>query len=654
MPRWRNWQTRNVEVVVEATPCWFKSSSGHTAGTKFLESLVARFCTSASVLYCCFCVVLLLLPYTTSRSQRHEPELLAFIALNLNRGKLVFPDIMSIQFLAGVFSVLVHLSYALILCSLAKEGNVATSPDITRHEASPVGGDIASEKILVLDFGSQYSRLIARRVRDQNVYCEIIRHDLSAEAIAKKKPTAIILSGGPASVYEDKAPKCDPELFQLGLPILAICYGMQLACHSLGGEVKHSAAREFGRAKLKVGSDHGLLSGLPNETDVWMSHGDQVQDISSSFIPLASTSTCPFAAVQHTSLPIYGLQFHPEVTHTTLGNQILRNFLYNVCGCTGKWLIADFAEQTIARMREVVGDQRVICGLSGGVDSAVTAALLYKAIGSQLSCILVDNGLLRKDEQSAVLSEFTDHFQTDLHVVQAEDRFLEALSGITEPQEKRKRIGYLFIDCFKEEAEKIKDAKFLAQGTLYPDVIESGAAPDGPADTIKLHHNVGGLPEQLGFELLEPLRDLFKDEVRKLGLELGLPEHLVWRHPFPGPGLAVRCLGEVTKEKLEVLREADHIVVSEIKDAGLYRQTSQAFAVLLPVQSVGVMGDARTYENAIAIRSVDTDDFMTADWSHLPYELLGRISNRIINEVRGVNRVCYDVSSKPPATIEWE
>ena len=529
----------------------------------------------------------------------------------------------------------------------AKESNVS-------QKATANPQTIADEKVLVLDFGSQYAQLIARRVREQNVYCEIVRHDLPAEVIRAKQPVGIILSGGPSSVYAPGAPKCDPALFELGIPVLGICYGMQLACESLGSKVGHCQSREYGRATVRISQPGDLLAGLPSTMDVWMSHGDQVNEVSSEFEALAATNSCPYAAVRHRRLPVYGLQFHPEVTHTPLGGSILHNFLYAVCRCQGLWHLADFAQQTIERLRSQIGDQRVICGLSGGVDSAVTAALLYKAIGPQLSCILVDNGLLRKDEQAAVLAEFTNHFQTDLHVVRAEDRFLQALAGITEPQEKRRRIGYLFVDCFKEEAVKIQGAKYLAQGTLYPDVIESGAAVDGPAATIKLHHNVGGLPEQLGFDLVEPLRDLFKDEVRKLGLELGLPEQLVWRHPFPGPGLAVRCLGEVTREKLDILREADHIVVSEIKAAGLYRQTSQAFAVLLPVQSVGVMGDARTYENAIAVRSVNTDDFMTADWSHLPYELLARISSRIINEVRGVNRVCYDISSKPPATIEWE
>jgi GMP synthase (glutamine-hydrolysing) len=518
----------------------------------------------------------------------------------------------------------------------------------------PAEGRVADERVLVLDFGSQYAQLIARRVREQNVYCEIVRHDISAEQVRRHKANGLILSGGPNSVYESGAPKCDPAIFDLGIPVLGICYGMQLACETLGGKVDRAPAREYGRARVSITSHADLFAGLPEEMDVWMSHGDQVSQVSDEFEPLARTSTCPIAAVRHKTRPVFGLQFHPEVTHTPLGGTVLHNFLMTVCGLRGTWKLGEFARETTEQIRRHVGNDRVICGLSGGVDSAVTAALIYAAIGPQLSCILVDNGLLRKDEQAAVIAEFTRHFKTDLHVVRAEDRFLETLSGITEPQEKRRRIGHAFIECFKEEALKIKGVKYLAQGTLYPDVIESGAAQDGPAATIKLHHNVGGLPAELGFELIEPLRDLFKDEVRRLGLELGLPEDLVWRHPFPGPGLAVRCLGEVTRPKLEVLREADSIMIQEVKAAGLYRSTSQAFAVLLPVQSVGVMGDARTYENVIAIRCVNTDDFMTADWSHLPYDLLARISTRIINEVKGVNRVCYDISSKPPATIEWE
>jgi GMP synthase (glutamine-hydrolysing) len=511
------------------------------------------------------------------------------------------------------------------------------------------------EVIPVLDFGGQYTQLIARRVREQGVFSELVRPDISPQELrAKENVKGLILSGGPSSVYEPDAPKADPKIFEMGLPILGICYGMQLGAHVLGGQVKPSRAREFGRAKLRVTSDDPLLRGMPRETTVWMSHGDQVFELPSDFVPLAATPTCPLAATKHKSRPFYGVQFHPEVTHTPRGEQVFHNFLYEICKCQGNWSMGNFVEQTIKRVREQIGNAKVICGLSGGVDSSVTAALLHKAIGEQLVCIFVDNGLLRKGERPLVESTFRDHFHINLRVHDATEQFLSALKSVTDPQQKRKIIGKAFIDAFEREAKSIEGARFLAQGTLYPDVIESGHGHAGVSANIKLHHNVGGLPADLGFELVEPLRELFKDEVRQVGEVLGLPEQIVWRHPFPGPGLAVRVIGEITRDRLDILREADEIVLEELIAANLYRKTAQVFAVLLPIGTVGVMGDARSYDSVIAIRAVESKDFMTADWARIPFEVLATMSNRIINEVRGVNRVVYDISTKPPATIEWE
>jgi GMP synthase (glutamine-hydrolysing) len=513
---------------------------------------------------------------------------------------------------------------------------------------------MSRQTIAILDFGSQYGQLIARRVREHNVYSRICRADIKADELAALPVKGLILSGGPASVYEKNAPKCDPRIFDLGVPILGICYGMQLGCQTLGATIVPAKKREYGRTNLAILDKTDLFANLPDSITAWASHGDQIGESSSDFLKLATTDTCPFAAVRHKEKPFFGVQFHPEVSHTPKGPHILKNFLYDICGCDGDWRMSDFVSETTEAVRTQVGDAKVICGLSGGVDSSVVASLIHKAIGDKLVCIFVDNGLLRKNERQSVVATFRNHFHMDLRVVDWSRQFLKKLTGVTDPQKKRKIIGHEFIEAFKSEARKIPNAKFLAQGTLYPDVIESGHKDGNPAANIKLHHNVGGLPAELGFELIEPLRDLFKDEVRVVGEYLGLPEDIVWRHPFPGPGLAVRIIGDVTPERLEILRAADEILIDEIKSAGLYRKVSQALTVLLPISTVGVMGDERTYENVVAVRAVDSVDFMTADFSQIPHETLALIASRIINEVRGVNRVVYDISSKPPATIEWE
>ncbi len=522
-----------------------------------------------------------------------------------------------------------------------------------------VATSLHDEVVPILDFGGQTAQLIARRVRDAGVYSTLVHPTIPAPELAAMKPKGIILSGGPASVYEPGAPRCDPAILSLGVPVLGICYGMQLVCQLLGGAVEGGHDREFGRASLHIQDRADLLGAIPERTTVWMSHGDRVTSLDPArFEVLATTPTCPYAAVRTIGDAgggrFFGVQFHPEVTHTPHGVDILRNFLYEICGCRGTWRMADYAGVAAERIREQVGGGRVICGLSGGVDSSVTAALLHRAIGDRLTCVFVDTGLLRKNERELVETTFRDHFAIDLRVVDAADQFLGDLRAVMDPQEKRRRIGHRFIEVFKGVARQVEGARFLAQGTLYPDVIESGHGHAGQSAGIKLHHNVGGLPEQLGFELVEPLRDLFKDEVRKLGEVLGVPDQIVWRHPFPGPGLAVRVLGDVSAERLAILREADEILLEEIVANNLYRATSQVFAVLLPIQSVGVMGDGRTYESVVALRAVETQDFMTADWARIPYAVLATISSRIINEVRGVNRVVYDISTKPPATIEWE
>ncbi len=523
-----------------------------------------------------------------------------------------------------------------------------------QHTATaPVDPSVAQDTVLVLDFGSQYSQLIARRVREAKVYCELVPGTISAAEIRRRAPRGLIFSGGPASVYEPGAPHPDPALYDLNLPILGICYGMQLLALNLGGAVKSTDRREYGHASLTIDDRSGLFNRLPTEIDVWMSHGDVVTELPPGFQPVAHSLNSPCAAFVGPN-GRYGIQFHPEVVHTPLGREILHNFLIDVCGCAGTWEPSSFIEMAVSTIRARVGDSRVLCALSGGVDSAVAATLVHQAIGDQLTCVFVDNGLLRRAEGERVVEVMSHQRHIHLVHVDATDRFLTALAGVVDPEEKRRRIGRTFIEVFETEARRLGNIEFLAQGTLYPDVIESTSHDTNNAQKIKTHHNVGGLPEDLRFQLVEPLRYLFKDEVRQVGLALGLPEDMVWRQPFPGPGLAIRIIGEVTAERLDTLRAADWVVIDEIKRSGLYRKVWQSFAILTPISSVGVMGDFRTYANVVAIRIVESDDGMTADWARIPYDVLAAISRRIVNEVPGVNRVVYDISSKPPSTIEWE